>query len=212
MIQTDITPDFITIDGAEGGTGAAPLEFADHMGMPLREALTYVHNMLIGLNLRDRIKLGPAARSPPVLIWREPLRLAQTGVIRPAASCSPLAAYSRSTATRTPAPLASPHRTKTASEPSSSTTKPNASPIFKEPPSRRCRTRCLGWSRLPGRTDTASFRRTNSRDEVESFADLFPPVAPGTILENEALPFYMNAFDRADARSFSPRTKIKAVA
>ncbi len=58
MVETGITPDFIVIDGKEGGTGAAPAEFADHIGMPLREGLTFVHNALIGADLRDRIRLG----------------------------------------------------------------------------------------------------------------------------------------------------------
>jgi glutamate synthase domain-containing protein 2 len=62
MLETDITPDFIVIDGGEGGTGAAPLEFTDHVGAPLREALMLVHNTLVGVNLRDRIKIGASAK------------------------------------------------------------------------------------------------------------------------------------------------------
>jgi glutamate synthase domain-containing protein 2 len=62
MLKTGITPDFIVIDGKEGGTGAAPLEFMDHLGMPLREGLTFVHSALIGANLRDKIKLGAAGK------------------------------------------------------------------------------------------------------------------------------------------------------
>ncbi|MGB8817697.1 MAG: FMN-binding glutamate synthase family protein [Rhizobiaceae bacterium] len=58
MLQTGVTPDFIVVDGKEGGTGAAPSEFIDHMGMPLQEALTFVHFALVGARLRDRIKLG----------------------------------------------------------------------------------------------------------------------------------------------------------
>ena len=58
MTQTGIFPDFIVIDGKEGGTGAAPLEFTDHLGMPLREGLVFAHNALIGINARDRIRLG----------------------------------------------------------------------------------------------------------------------------------------------------------
>jgi glutamate synthase domain-containing protein 2 len=58
MLETDLLPDFIVIDGSEGGTGAAPLEFADHVGTPLQEGLLLVHNTLVGLNLRSRIKLG----------------------------------------------------------------------------------------------------------------------------------------------------------
>ncbi|MCA6218130.1 FMN-binding glutamate synthase family protein [Ideonella sp. B7] len=62
MLATGITPDFIVVDGGEGGTGAAPLEFTDHVGAPLQEGLLLVHNTLVGLNLRDRIKIGAAGR------------------------------------------------------------------------------------------------------------------------------------------------------
>ena len=62
MLETEIYPDFIVVDGKEGGTGAAPLEFVDHLGMPLREGLNFVHNALVGINARDRIKLGAAGK------------------------------------------------------------------------------------------------------------------------------------------------------
>jgi len=62
MLETGITPDFIVVDGTEGGTGAAPLEFMDHLGMPLRDGLTFVHSALLGANLRDRIKIGAAGK------------------------------------------------------------------------------------------------------------------------------------------------------
>ena len=62
MIQTNITPDFIVVDGGEGGTGAAPLEFTDHVGAPLREALMLVHNTLVGVALRDQIKIGASGK------------------------------------------------------------------------------------------------------------------------------------------------------
>jgi len=62
MLETGITPDFIVVDGAEGGTGAAPLEFTDHVGAPLQEGLLLVHNTLVGLNLRQQVKLGCAGK------------------------------------------------------------------------------------------------------------------------------------------------------
>src|SRR5262249_6030417 len=62
MLETEIYPDFIVVDGTEGGTGAAPLEFADHIGMPLREGLNFVHNALIGINARERIKIGASGK------------------------------------------------------------------------------------------------------------------------------------------------------
>lgn len=62
MVETGITPDFITVDGGEGGTGAAPLEYTNSVGMPLREALAFVENCLLGFDLRDRIKLIAAGK------------------------------------------------------------------------------------------------------------------------------------------------------
>lgn len=57
MHQTGIYPDFIAVDGGEGGTGAAPLEFSNHVGSPLINALIYIHNALVGFNLRDKIRI-----------------------------------------------------------------------------------------------------------------------------------------------------------
>ncbi|MEP2096716.1 MAG: FMN-binding glutamate synthase family protein [Paracoccaceae bacterium] len=62
MLETRIAPDFIVVDGAEGGTGAAPVEFANHVGMPMVEGLTFVHNTLRGAGLRDQIKVGAAGK------------------------------------------------------------------------------------------------------------------------------------------------------
>lgn len=57
MHSTGIHPDFIVIDGSEGGTGAAPVEFTDHVGSPLIDGLRLVHNTLVGLNIREDIRL-----------------------------------------------------------------------------------------------------------------------------------------------------------
>jgi len=57
MLETGITPDFITVDGAEGGTGAAPVEFSNRLGMVCLEGVNFVHNALVGVGLRDKIKI-----------------------------------------------------------------------------------------------------------------------------------------------------------
>jgi len=62
MLATGILPDFIVVDGKEGGTGAAPREFTDNIGVPMREGLLFVHNTLVGVNLRDKIKLGASGK------------------------------------------------------------------------------------------------------------------------------------------------------
>ena len=62
MVETGITPDFIVVDGGEGGTGAAPVEFTDHVGAPLLEGLQLVHNTLVGLDLRKQVRIGASGR------------------------------------------------------------------------------------------------------------------------------------------------------
>ncbi|TAK39888.1 MAG: FMN-binding glutamate synthase family protein [Lysobacteraceae bacterium] len=62
MHETGLLPDFIVVDGAEGGTGAAPAEFVEHVGVPMHEGLMLVHNTLVGLDLRDKVKVGAAGK------------------------------------------------------------------------------------------------------------------------------------------------------
>ena len=62
MVETGIRPDFIVVDGKEGGTGAAPIEFMDHIGMPLREGLSFVHDALVGIGVRNEIRLGASGK------------------------------------------------------------------------------------------------------------------------------------------------------
>lgn len=63
MVETQLYPDFITVDGGEGGTGAAPVEFTNSVGMPLREALSFVNNTLIGFGVRDEMKVIASGKS-----------------------------------------------------------------------------------------------------------------------------------------------------
>jgi glutamate synthase domain-containing protein 2 len=62
MMESKIYPDFVVVDGAEGGTGAAPLEFSDHIGMPLQEGLRLVQNTLVGAGLREHIRVGASGK------------------------------------------------------------------------------------------------------------------------------------------------------
>lgn len=57
ILKTGICPDFITVDGAEGGTGAAPAEYINYIGVPLESALIFVHNALVGCGLREKIRI-----------------------------------------------------------------------------------------------------------------------------------------------------------
>ena len=62
MVETGIVPDFITVDGAEGGTGAAPLELSNSVGMPLREGLIWVRNALVGIGVKDQVKIAASGK------------------------------------------------------------------------------------------------------------------------------------------------------
>lgn len=62
MREVGTAPDFIIADGSEGGTGAAPLEYEDHVGTPLTDGLLTVHNALVGTSLRDRIRIGASGK------------------------------------------------------------------------------------------------------------------------------------------------------
>lgn len=62
MLEKQIFPDFIVVDGSEGGTGASPVEFSDHIGTPLQEGLIFVHNTLVGAGIRDKIKIGASGK------------------------------------------------------------------------------------------------------------------------------------------------------
>lgn len=62
MLESGIAPDFIVVDGSEGGTGAAPVEFSDHIGMPLRDGLQLAHATLIGAGLREKVRVGASGK------------------------------------------------------------------------------------------------------------------------------------------------------
>ncbi len=62
MVAEQVTPDFIVVDGGEGGTGAAPMEYEDHIGTPLTEGLMIVHNALVGAGLRDQVKVAASGK------------------------------------------------------------------------------------------------------------------------------------------------------
>ncbi len=62
MVETGTLADFVTVDGSEGGTGAAPVEFTDHLGCPLRDAIIYVDNTLKGAGVRQHVKIAASGK------------------------------------------------------------------------------------------------------------------------------------------------------
>src|SRR5699024_11805243 len=62
MVEVCTAPYFIIVDSPEGGSGAAPLEYEDHIGTPLTDGLLTVHNALVGTGLRDRLRIGASGK------------------------------------------------------------------------------------------------------------------------------------------------------
>ena len=141
MVAEGVTPDFVIVDGGEGGTGAAPLEYEDHVGTPLTEGLLNVHNCLVGVGRarpgegrgerqgRQRDRRRQAARAGRRLHQLRALdddgRRLHPGADR---------------ATPTPARWASPPRTRAGSAPSTCPTRPSGSSTTRSSASsRRCR-------------------------------------------------------------------------
>ena len=135
MLESGTAPDFIVVDGKEGGTGAAPLEFMDHLGMPMRDGLNFVHNALVGIGLRDQMKIGCSGK---ILTAFDMARAMALGAdwcnsARGFMFCAGLHPVA-CPATRTPARPASRPRTPGAAAPFTCRTRWSASPISTAPP------------------------------------------------------------------------------
>ena len=214
MIETGITPDFIVIDGAEGGTGAAPLEFADHMGMPMREGLSYVHNMLIGLDLREHIKLGASGKIASGFDLARAMALGADWVNSARGFMFALGCIQSQHCHTDECPVGVATQNPT-----------RARAIVVERKSRRVanfqKATVKALAELvasaglehPSQLTRDHFSVRTARDEVESLTDLFPRVGQGAVLNGDALPFFMKAYNMSEANSFLPReiTQIKMV-
>ena len=150
-------PDFIIVDGAEGGTGAAPLEYEDHVGTPLTEGLMTVHNALVGVGLRDQVKVGASGKVATGIDIVK--RLVQGADYTNAARAMMMAVgcIQAQAATPTPARSASPRRTRGVRARSTCPTRPSASTATRR---RRCSRPCRSWPRWASTTRPSSRRAT----------------------------------------------------
>jgi glutamate synthase domain-containing protein 2 len=203
MLETKIYPDFIVIDGKEGGTGAAPLEFTDHLGMPLREGLNFVHNALIGINARGRIKLGASGK---IISAFDIARVMALG----ADWCNSARGFmfalgciqSQSCHTdRCPTGVSTqdPTRQRALVVPD------KAERVFNfHRATIDALAELVGAAGLdhPTQFALAHFSRRVSQHEVKSFAELYSPLKPGELLTGTADRRYAAAWDMASAEEF----------
>ena len=134
MLETGVTPDFIVVDGKEGGTGAAPLEFMDHIGMPLRDGLSFVHNALIGTGLRQHIKIGASGKVITAFDIARAIALGADWCNAARGFMFALGCIQSESCHTAVVRWASPRRTPAASARSWCPTRRSASPIFIAPP------------------------------------------------------------------------------
>ncbi len=206
MLETEIYPDFIVIDGTEGGTGAAPVEFMDHLGKPMREGLTFAHGALIGIGARERIKLGAGGK---IVTAFDIARAVALG----ADWCNAARGFmfaigciqSQSCHTdRCPTGVATQDRTR------------QRALVVEDKATRvmnfhKATMHCLGELTAavgldhPRQFAAHQFSRRISQREVATFAELYPLLAPGELLSGTSDPRYRRAWDMADAHSFAAR-------
>ena len=209
MLETEIYPDFIVVDGKEGGTGAAPLEFTDHLGMPLREGLNFVHNALIGINARDRIKVGASGKIISAFDiaramalgadWTNSARgfMFALGCIQSQSCHTDLCPTGVSTQDRV--------RQRALVVPDKSERVFNFHRATVEAVAELAAAAGLDH---PTEFATAHFSRRVSAHEVKSFAELYPSLEPGELLRGTADKRFEIAWAMASAKEFraQPRT------
>jgi glutamate synthase domain-containing protein 2 len=207
MLETSITPDFIVVDGKEGGTGAAPLEFADHMGMPLREGLNFVHNALRGVGLRDRISIGASGQ---IVTAFDMARVIALG----ADWCNSARAFMFAVG------CIQSQSCHTDRCPTGVATQDQARQRAVVVPDKAERVRNFHRATLESLAELVAaagldhplqfrlehFSRRISAREVVSFAELYPSLDEGALLEATADPRFRDPWSLAQSHSFAPAT------
>ncbi len=208
MLETRVTPDFIVVDGSEGGTGAAPLEFMDHVGMPLRDGLVFVHSTLMGVNLRDKIKLGASGKITSAFDMARVMGIgadwcnAARGFMF-AVGCI----QSQSCHTdRCPTGVATQDRVRQRALAVSDKSKRVAS-FHKETLKALAELIAAAGLEHPRDLRPFHFMHRAAPDRVVTFAELFPFLNPGELLEGTDRPQYRDPWEVARADSFVPRSE-----
>jgi len=203
MLETNIYPDFIVVDGSEGGTGAAPMEFMDHIGRPLREGLSFVHNSLVGIGVRDRIKLGASGKIASAFDITRAMALgadwcnAARGFMFAIGCIQSQSCHTDRCPTGVATQDQSRQRALVVPD------KANRVAHFHNNTLHALSelTAAAGLEH-PSEFHREHISRRISQSEVKTFADLYPEMNSGALLNGTADDRYKTAWDRADAHSF----------
>ncbi|MDP3690634.1 FMN-binding glutamate synthase family protein [Bradyrhizobium sp.] len=204
MLQSGIYPDFIVVDGNEGGTGAAPLEFMDHLGMPMREGVNFVHNALVGINARDRIRIGAGGKIATAFDMARAMAIgadwcnSARGFMFALGCIQSLSCHTdrcpTGVTTQDPSrnrALVVPHKIDRVYNYHHATLHALAELLA-----------AAGLDH-PQQIRPIHFSQRTSTTEVLSFAKLYPPLRPGELIEGTSDPRFREAWDMARAESFA---------
>ncbi len=207
MLQTGITPDYIVIDGTEGGTGAAPLEFVDHIGMPLREGLTFAHNALVGLDLRNRIRIGAAGKITSAFDIARVMALgadwcnAARGFMFAIGCIQAQSCHTDRCPTGVTTQDANRQRSLVVDDKSERVFRFHQSTL-----AALAEVIAAAGLEHPNQLTLNHLWRRVSPNRVESYAQIYPLLAPGALLDGTDDPRYATAWALARADSFMPAT------
>ena len=205
MQETGIYPDFIVVDGNEGGTGAAPLEFMDHLGMPMREGVNFVHNALVGINARDRIRIGASGKIATAFDMARAMAIgadwcnSARGFMFALGCIQSLSCHTdrcpTGVATQDPMrnrALVVPHKTERVYNYHHATLHALGELL------------AAAGLEHPRDLRPIHFSQRSSTTEVRSFAKLYPALRPGELLDGTEDPRFRDAWAMARADSFQP--------
>jgi glutamate synthase domain-containing protein 2 len=213
MLETNVTPDFIVIDGKEGGTGAAPLEFMDHLGMPLRDGLSFAHNALVGANLRDRIRLGASGKIATAFDMARVMALGadwcnSARAFMFAVGCIQ-AQQCHTDACPTGVATQNPLRQR-AIVPADKATR--VASFHRETLMALAELIAAAGLDEAGELRPRHLMRRSASGEVETFEELYPSLAPGEVLAGGGGPRYAKNWALARSETFKPREDALASA
>ncbi len=204
MIDTRILPDFIVVDGKEGGTGAAPLEFCDHMGTPLRDGLSFVHNCLVGAGLRERIKLGAAGRIITAFDMVRVMSLGADWCNSARGFMFALGCVQSLTCHTDRCPTGvttqNPMRQRGLVVPDKAA---RVAGFHRHTLAALAELIAAAGVKHPTDIPRSRIMKRISADVVKSFSDIYPELAPGELLRSDAVGEYVRLWGRARAESFA---------
>jgi glutamate synthase domain-containing protein 2 len=203
MLETNIYPDFIVVDGSEGGTGAAPMEFMDHIGRPLREGLSFVHNTLVGIGVRDRIKLGASGKIASAFDITRAMALGADWCNAARGFMFAIGCIQSQSCHTDRCPTGVATQDKSRQRALVVPDKANRVANFHNNTLHALSelTAAAGLEH-PSDFHREHISRRISQSEVKTFADLYPELPSGALLNGTADARYTTAWNRADAHSF----------